>query len=143
MGSTCIICPCCGFRECGTSRCPNCGIVVDGNGGLRREVEGFLLCPSCGHSEKGSHVFCPACGSGIMVPVSGASAAVHSHAWNGTTLTCRNGCVRSTIMSRDTAREIPYCPFCMEELSARPTELVHRPKDISSLRLPELADEKL
>jgi len=65
-----------------------------------------------------------------MMPTTSATAAVHMHKWDGTTLTCKNGCVRSTFMSRDTALEIPYCPFCMEELPSRPMELGSGPKEL-------------
>jgi hypothetical protein len=136
MGQTCMICPGCGYKECGTNTCPNCGLVND-NGVIRREKEEFLLCPDCGHAEKGCFFYCPRCKNGIMKIVEAGAFKSVNHIWNGTELTCRcNGRVHVTMMSPDIANEIPYCPFCLEELSERPVlRIEHVPQKTEPLQV--------
>jgi hypothetical protein len=131
MGDSCIICPLCGFRECGGNICPTCGIIVSSGLAYRLESK-FLKCDKCGFIEEGIDVFCPDCKDGLMKE-SHPNRNGHTHSWDGLTLICESpGHLSTTTMDSATAREIPYCPYCKEPLSVRPVRaLPHAPSSIS------------
>jgi len=108
MGDCCIICPECGYRECGTNVCPSCGIVIEG-GKVYYVEKTIRECDVCGFVAFDKNYYC-GCG-GVMRPRKARAATMGSHTWDGTRLICHTKNM-STQMDPDVAKEIPFCPFC-------------------------------
>lgn len=68
-------------------------------------------CEDCGYVVKCCAISCERCG-GNMEDVKDQP---HYWDWQGSILVCERT-HRQSIMSPDIMHELPYCPFCMEEL---------------------------
>jgi len=116
----CIICPECGFRECGTNTCPECGISILSDGRVVRSKKAVVRCDTCGDIAFTDNYFCKC--RGTYKPFDG-----DTHFWTDTSISadviltcCGRDMIRSTVMRREVSQEIEYCPFCGEELTTRP-----------------------
>lgn len=116
MGDACMICPVCGFHECGTNFCPICKVGVE-NGQVVRKEKTYQRCRKCGRRGETREYYC-SCGE-VMEPTTPITTALHK--WVGNMLVCEEqGMLRTSVMHPEVARELPYCPYCKSELRERP-----------------------
>lgn len=77
----------------------------------------MLKCRECGFVIKCCFLECPKCGGDLM------EVKPQPHYWDleGCALVCENT-HNTTVMPADIMQELPYCPFCHDELAKMPTE---------------------